>query len=148
MLGLTYNQLLGNSLNNFYHTNKRVKKIVSFLEEYRENRVENSQIVIKNEKGISKIYLLNIKNHELDFSQEGQIGLSVSYIGSIESDMRNIYLYDNTEQVTRQKDFIEKKKIEDKKKLEQRKLSVLTSLLKELKSKKNKPKEKIPLQRS
>jgi hypothetical protein len=94
----------------------------------------------------NKIYLLNIKNHELDFSQEGQIGLSVSYIGSIESDMRNIYLYDNTEQVTRQKDFIEKKKIEDKKKLEQRKLSVLTSLLKELKSKKNKPKEKIPLQ--
>jgi len=63
MLGLTYNQLLGNSLNNFYHTNKRVKKIVSFLEEYRENRVENSQIVIKNEKGISKIYLLNIKKY-------------------------------------------------------------------------------------
>ena len=62
MLNINYAQLLGNSLNNFYHTNKRVKKIVKFLEEYEDNP-ENSQIIIANANSKNRIYLLNKKKY-------------------------------------------------------------------------------------
>lgn len=62
MLDLTYNQLLGNSLNYYYNTNKRVKKIVNFLEEYEKNE-ENSQISISNIEQKNRIYLLNKRKY-------------------------------------------------------------------------------------
>ena len=62
MLNLKYKQLLGNSLNNYYHTNKRVKKVVKFLENYEEDP-ENSQITIGNIDLKNRVYLLNKKKY-------------------------------------------------------------------------------------
>lgn len=62
MLDLTYNQLLGNSLSHYYNLNRKVKKIVDFLEMYEKNQ-QNSQITISTNEQKKRIYFLNKKEY-------------------------------------------------------------------------------------
>ncbi len=62
MLNLTYGQLLHNSLNYYYHMNKKVKKVVNFLEEYEKNE-QNSQISISSNEQKNRVYLLNKRKY-------------------------------------------------------------------------------------
>ena len=62
MLDLTYTHLLGNSLNHYYHTNAKVKKVVDFLEEHEKNE-ENSQISISTKEHKNRVYLLNKRKY-------------------------------------------------------------------------------------
>ena len=64
IIDLKYSQLLGNTLNQYYHSNKNVKRIVDFLEKNEsENDEKKSKIFISKKEKERRVYLLNKRKY-------------------------------------------------------------------------------------